>query len=132
MLVLTLAYGATVGGVGLQRRLANRAMRTAPVTTTDVQAVDAETGTPLPTAVGGPPADEEDPWGLVYSSAAQAPGAMRLQWTARKPLPVSISSPGYAEQPVTLDTDAGPTTVVRLRRLGSPATAPSRRMSPDN
>lgn len=109
-------------GFGLRSWVSTQLERNAPAMTTDLATIDADTGNPLPVTVGGPSIGTKDPWSMAYS--AIAPNRMQISWRANKPLPIRVSSPGYVEQEIVLDTDAARLTTVRLRHLPPATTLP--------
>ena len=80
-----------------------------------IHAVDAQTGSPLPIRVGGPPTGGTDPWSMTFTTTGDL-SRMRLNWKDVDDVPVRVSSQGYAEQVIVLDSRTPRTVVVRLQK----------------
>jgi hypothetical protein len=109
-------------GVGLRHWMSAQLVRNAPAMTTDVTAVDADTGNPLPITVGGPPIGTTDPWSAAYSAVATH--RLQIRWRATEQLPIRVTSHGYAGLEIILNTHAARFTTVRLRHIPPATTRP--------
>ena len=80
-----------------------------------IQGVDATTGRDIPTTVSISGGTLNDPrWPVAINAAG--PGALRIDWTDAKGLPVEITSDGYETVKLVLSGKTPPILTAKLQR----------------